>query len=513
MSHIFNNGNGGLAFPGSGIGVLAEAGATTTARATANFNRIVGNLVGLDNTTSPSVAVDATLNWWGSNTGTNTAGNDKVIGSESRTSPWLVLSLSTSPTPIGPGGTSTVTASVTRDSSGATHSTPPFFPNGVPIAFGATGGTIAPASAPTQSGSAASHFTSTTPGTASASVTLDNQTLSTPLPVQPINVTPPPTPQQTTAGQPFSQSFAVTGGAGGFVYTVAAGQLPPGLALDQSTGLVSGSPTTPGTYAFAVQATDRSAASVRESLTIVVNPAVAINPNTPPQGTVGVPYADQLSATGGTGTLTFALAGGTTLPPGLSLSNAGLISGTPTTAGTFPFTVTATDQKGASAALPLSIVVVPAPVAAPVVVSLQRFGFHAQPTTFVLTFSTALERAAAEDLANYRLNPILGHRLGPAIPILAAVYDPTARTVTLHPTHRVYLFGHYRLLVNGSTPTGVTGATGLLLDGKGNGQPGSDFVTTFGPEILAGPNVQPSRADHSPLHRSPQKRRTLGGTF
>jgi hypothetical protein len=486
-NNIFNNGNGGVAFPGSGIRLLIAPNATTTALATAHFNRIVGNSVGLDNKTTSPTPVDATLNWWGSNTGPNTTGNDKTSGSIN-TSPWLVLSLSTSPTPIGPGGTASVTATVINDSNGATHSAAPFFPDGVPIAFSATGGTMTPASVPTQSGVASSSFTSATPGTASASVTLDNQALSTPITVQAIHVTPPPTPQQTTAGQSFSQSFAATGGEGGFVYAVSAGQLPPGLALDPRTGLVSGSPTTPGTYAFAIKATDLSAASVSAGLTIVVNSSVAINPNTPPQGTVGVPYADQLSATGGTGTLTFALAGGTTLPPGLSLSNAGLITGTPTTAGTFSFTVTATDQKGASAALPLSIVVVPAQVAAPVVENLQRFGFHAQPTTFVLTFSTALAPAPAADVANYRLNPISGHRLGPAIPIKRAIYDPTTETVTLETADRVYLFGRYRLVVNGSTATGVAGATGLLLDGTGNGQPGSDYVKDFGPSILAGPH-------------------------
>jgi hypothetical protein len=149
----------------------------------------------------------------------------------------------------------------------------------------------------------------------------------------------------------------------------------------------------------------------------------------------------------------------------------------------------ASDQRGASDALALTIMVLPRPITqpAPVVEGLQRFGFHAQPTTFVLGFSTALAPASAEDVANYRLNPILGHHLGQAIPIKAAIYDPVARTVKLHPAHRVYLFRHYRLRVNGSTPTGVAGATGLLLDGSGNGQPGSDYIQVFGSSILAGP--------------------------
>ncbi len=177
------------------------------------------------------------------------------------------------------------------------------------------------------------------------------------------------------------------------------------------------------------------------------------------------------------------------------------MSGPLTTPGTYSFTVTATDASGASVSQSLTIVVAQT-VAPPVVQDLQRFGFHDQPTTFVLTFSTALEQATAEDVANYVLKRIDGQHLGPAIPIQSAVYDATAHTVTLYPTHRVYLFARYHLLVNGSTPTGVTGDTGLLLDGKGNGQPGSDFVTTFGKEILAGPNSKDPPAKHSPLHRT-----------
>jgi parallel beta-helix repeat protein len=173
-NNIFNNGNGGLSFPGGGIRLLVQSGATTTVGATAHFNRIVGNSVGLDNTTA--AATDATLDWWGSNSGPNTTGNDKTSGGVN-TSPWLVLSLSASPTLIGPGGTASVTASVTSDSSGATHLTAPFFPNGIPIALGATGGTMAPASAPTQSGSASSTFTAGPPAIATVSATLDNQTV------------------------------------------------------------------------------------------------------------------------------------------------------------------------------------------------------------------------------------------------------------------------------------------------------------------------------------------------
>ena len=220
-------------------------------------------------------------------------------------------------------------------------------------------------------------------------------------------------------GTPISLSFAATGGVSPITYALSptSGPLPPGLMLDPATGLVSGTTTTPGTYPFTVTATDATGASASATATVVVNAALAINPITPPQGAVGSSYSAQLSATGGTAPVTFALSGGTTLPPGLALSPAGLISGTPTTAGTFAFTVMATDSSGAVASLPLSIVVTSASqVAAPTVQNLQRFGFHAQPTTFVLTFSTALDPATAQNVANYRLNVVIGHKLGPRHP-------------------------------------------------------------------------------------------------
>jgi hypothetical protein len=495
---ITNNGNGGLSTPGGGIRARLGSGATTTVQATVHFNRIVGNSVGLANTTAATV--DATLNWWGSNAGPNATGSDTTSGAAT-TSPWLVLTASAAPAVIGPGGTAVVTADLTTDSAGATHAAAPFFPDHTPIAFSATGGTIAPASVPTASGKASSSFTSTAAGAGTASATLDSQTVTTPISVAAISFAPPP-PSQATASGPFSQSFAATGGAGGFTYAVSptGGRLPPGLTLNSATGILSGTPTTPGTYTFTVTATDASGASSSVIATTVVNPTLGINPITPPQGAVGSSYSAQLSASGGTAPAIFALAGGTTLPPGLALSPAGLISGIPTSAGTFAFTITATDSNGAVASQPLSIVVTPASrVAAPTVQNLQRFGFHAQPTKFVLTFSTALDPATAQDVANYRLNPVFGHGIGRAIRITAAIYDPTTHTVTLQPARRLNVFGRYHLVVNGSTPSGVAGATGLLLDGRGNGVPGTDYVATFGKEILAGPN-NPPRISRRSLH-------------
>ncbi len=136
----------------------------------------------------------------------------------------------------------------------------------------------------------------------------------------------------------------------------------------------------------------------------------------------------------------------------------------------------------------MELIATPAtPVTPPTVTSLQRFGFHAQPTDFVLTFSSALDPTRAQDPLNYTLRQIApnGH-LGARIRIAAAVYNPLTKTVTLHPAHRVYLFARYKLVVNGMPPVGVASPSGVLLDGQGNGIPGSDYVKIFGRSILAG---------------------------
>jgi hypothetical protein len=178
-NNITNNGNGGLSFPGAGILVENQSGATTTAVLTAaHFNRIVGNSVGLNNQTATSV--DAINNWWGSNAGPNGAGSDKVIGSVTD-NPWLVLQVTASPTTLLPGGVATVVADLTKNSSGGDTSTMGHVPDGIPVSFTATLGTISPTMGTTVSGKAVATFTAATPGTATVSATVDNQAGSAPI--------------------------------------------------------------------------------------------------------------------------------------------------------------------------------------------------------------------------------------------------------------------------------------------------------------------------------------------
>ena len=81
------------------------------------------------------------------------------------------------------------------------------------------------------------------------------------------------------------------------------------------------------------------------SSNITVTETLSLSPTstTLTSGTVGIGYSQNLIASGGSGSYTYALASGSTLPAGLSLSSAGVLTGTPSTTGTTTFTVAATD--------------------------------------------------------------------------------------------------------------------------------------------------------------------------
>jgi DNA-binding beta-propeller fold protein YncE len=125
------------------------------------------------------------------------------------------------------------------------------------------------------------------------------------------------------------------------------------------------------------------------------------------------------------------------------------------------------------------------------VTNLQRYGYHDQPTEFVLTFNEALNPTSAQDVNNYQIVPMVNGQPGSPIALSSAVYDSTNDTVTLMPVNLVYLYGQYQLTVTGTSPSGVSSSTGQFLSGAGPGQPGTNYVQSFGESILAGPNLDP----------------------
>jgi len=85
--------------------------------------------------------------------------------------------------------------------------------------------------------------------------------------------------------------------------------------------------------------------STTKQFTLIIAPAITIT-STPPEGVAGSAYTTTFTATGGIGAYTWTVAPGSTLPTGLSLSTSGILSGTPTTAGTYTFSITCTDGSG-----------------------------------------------------------------------------------------------------------------------------------------------------------------------
>ena len=165
-----------------------------------------------------------------------------------------------------------------------------------------------------------------------------------------LNVSPTPltqqfvlTPQDGIVGQPYTTTLlAVSGGTTPYAWTATG--LPPGLAINPSTGVISGTPTAavPGGTTVTITATDAATPleSIQYSPTIRVGSVIAITPLTLPAGTIGTPYSVQLSASGGIPAYGFA-------PPvpaaGVTLSASGILSIANPQASTLSFSVTVHD--------------------------------------------------------------------------------------------------------------------------------------------------------------------------
>ncbi|HEY8206156.1 MAG TPA: putative Ig domain-containing protein, partial [Myxococcaceae bacterium] len=195
--------------------------------------------------------------------------------------------------------------------------------------------------------------TATATGDFSVNVTATDAAAQTASQAYPFKVYP--APAITTATLPdgtqtssYSAAVSTTGGKAPVVLSVSAGALPFGLALNASTSTISGIAITDATYTFTLQARDANGATAAQSYTVTIYTGLSGTAYLPTTGNVGTPFSAYMSARDGRPPIIYSVGSGA-LPPGVSLNASdGTITGTPTFAGTYPVSVTATDANGAS---------------------------------------------------------------------------------------------------------------------------------------------------------------------
>ena len=185
-----------------------------------------------------------------------------------------------------------------------------------------------------------------------------------------------------TTGAPYSLQLTASVD-GDKTWTISSGTLPPGLSINGTTGLISGTPTASGQFNFQVLAKmNADTRSDTKVLGIVVRDQLAVlgsDPFTTARraiGEVSVPFDATLTATGGNGTYAWSLTSGE-IPPGLEIVD-GVISGTPTTAGLYAFTATVTDTEGRVASYPAHIVIARKLAVSTLLLRRARQGFYYQ---------------------------------------------------------------------------------------------------------------------------------------
>ena len=171
-----------------------------------------------------------------------------------------------------------------------------------------------------------------------------------------------------TVNSAYSATISANGGATPYSWSVSAGALPAGLILAASSGVISGTPTAAGNSSFTVQVKDSKNNTATQALSISIVAAAqppTVTTTSLPGGTVSTAYSATVSASGGTAPYSWSISAGA-LPVGLSLGiSNGIISGTPTTAGSFSFSAQVTDSTSPTrqaATQPFTLTIAPAAV-------------------------------------------------------------------------------------------------------------------------------------------------------
>ena len=154
---------------------------------------------------------------------------------------------------------------------------------------------------------------------------------------------------QQGTGNGISTTLIISGGTGSYTL-MALTPLPPGIGLDYGNSIIgnatpgtyvlAGTPLTAGAFSFTIEARDTLGNVGARTFTLTVAPFTLASGTTLPDASLGVSYSQPLLTWDNVGTAVWTAA--SALPPGLTLSG-NVISGIPTAAGTFNFSLTATD--------------------------------------------------------------------------------------------------------------------------------------------------------------------------
>jgi hypothetical protein len=303
----------------------------------------------------------------------------------------------------------------------------------LPMGLAFSGGTLS--GVPSLAGNYSVTFTATDPSGASVSQALSFSIGSTVLDWK-FPSGPLPFGQ---AGIGYSTSnLQAWGGITPYIYTLASGTIPPGLALDAATGILSGIPTTVGNYAFAIKVTDHAANTITQEFSLFIgNSVIFIVPPTT-TATIGTAYAGVVLVSGGTGPYGFGIAAGS-LPPGLALDSVGNVTGTPAISGVYPVTVQVTDSTGVS-----------------------------NQSTITYTISSVALNIAEQPPPNGKVSNSFTFT-----PFVSGGYDAAVTTAIAS-----YSYSSFVADVTTISPIGVVAGSPIIIALGGSGSPSPQIVTT-----------------------------------
>ncbi|RVT79581.1 hypothetical protein EOD40_00265 [Flavobacterium sufflavum] len=288
-----------------------------------------------------------------------------------------------------------------------------------------------------------------------------------------------------------SASVSPSGGTPGYTYSWS----PSGGTAATATGLAAGS--------YTVTITDANGCTATRNYTITEPSALSFTTTTLPGYDYNQTYNQTISATGGTGTKTYAVTAGS-LPSGISLASNGVLSGTSTQIADSNFTITVTDANSCTAAYNFVLKLNQIPITVTATVSQTKVYGDSDPVfTYTVTpsllsgdtFTGALERATGENIGNYAINAgTLSAGSKYLMTFVSADFAITAKPITVTATASqakvygtvdpVFAYTVSPSLVSGDSFTGaLTRAVGENIGtyaiGQGSLSAGSNYTISY----------------------------------